>query len=230
MKLRFLLVMGILVCATACTPRQTIKPLENFVRVGLEPGDLVTVTTHDGEVHEFTIKENQGDVLVGEIVRFEVKDLMTIEKHAWSRPKSPCGGDKPLGCSVPLLISLASESHSHYNDVFYDACAQHDYCYRHGQATYGTDRKRCDDEFLRDMQDLCPPAAEGGVGKVFQTLDGSVGSRQTCLSVANDYHFAVSRYGEDKYQTKNSSYCEYNGPPSASDSASAVESPTKITK
>ena len=231
MKLQFrvLLVAGIVACVVGCVPKQTIKPLENFVQVGLEPGDTITAITHSGETHKFEIKEIRGDILIGEDIQLVLKNLKSIEKHAWSKPKSPCGGEKPLGCSIPLLVSLASDSHNHYNGTFYNACAQHDYCYRHGKATYGTNRESCDDEFLLDMQNLCPDAAGSKIGKVLQTLDDSVGSRRTCLSVAKDFYSAVSRYGEDKYQTTNSSYCEYNGPPpcpvSAPQTAPPAENP-----
>ena len=210
---RLMLGAGILVCVAACAPTHTVKPLPDFVQAGLEPGDTITVTTHGGETQKFELKEIRGDILVGENTQFALQDLKSIKKHAWSRPESACGGEKPLGCSMPLLISLASKSHNHYKEKFYDACAQHDYCYGHGLATYGADRKSCDDEFLLDMQNLCPDAATSTFGKVLQTIGDSVESRHTCLTVANDFHFAVRRYGEDKYLTTTSSYCEYNGPP-----------------
>jgi hypothetical protein len=203
----------LLASAVACTPKHSIKPLPDFVSTGLEPGDRVTVATHDGETREFVITEIRRDIVRGENEQFALQDLASIQKHAWKRPKSPCGGEKPLGCSIPLLINLASESHSHYREKFYDACAQHDYCYRHGFASYGLDRKSCDDEFLTDMQKSCPGVPTSKIGKVFGAIDGSLGSRNTCLSVADDFYTAVRRYGDDKYETIASTYCEYNGPP-----------------
>lgn len=197
----------------ACAPQHTVKPLPNFVRVGLAPGDRVTVMTRSGETHEFVIAEIRGDRLVGEGVQLTLSDIVSIKKHAWERPKSPCGGDAPLGCSVPWIISLASEVHGHYKEKFYDACAQHDYCYRHGFASYGFDRESCDEAFLVDMQNLCPKPATGGVGKFFEMLDDSEDSRQACETVANDYYQAVRRYGEERFLTAQSTYCEYDGPP-----------------
>lgn len=224
-------VAAILLCMSACAPTHTIKPLPNFVNAGLEPGDKVTVTTHSGETHEFEIIEIRGDLLVGEKSQFALRDIASIKKHAWSRPESPCGGETPLGCSVPLLVGLVSEAHSHYKGKFYDACAQHDYCYRHGFASYGMNRDRCDSEFLLGMQNLCPDAAVSKFGKVLSVLDGSLDSRRSCLNVASDYHQAVRRYGEEKFQTaSSSSYCEYDGPPLVPVSAPQVSPTAKEPK
>lgn len=199
-------------CLVACAPTHTVKPLPNFVKVALMPGDRVTVTTHDGATHKFVITEIGGNTLSGDNVQFALQDIASLKKHAWTRPESPCGGEKSLGCSVPFLVNVASKSHSRYGKKFYDACAQHDYCYRHGAASYGLDRDTCDDEFLANMQNTCPSAAGTTIGKVFEVFDDSVDSRQTCLSVADDFYSAVRRYGEEKFLTASSTYCEYNGP------------------
>jgi len=210
---RFILVAVSIACAVACTPTHNVKPLPNFVNAGLEPGDHVTVTTHDGKEHEFIITEIRGDVLLGDDAEFALHDIASIHKHAWKRPESPCGGEEPLGCSLPVLVSLASESHRQYREIFYDACAEHDYCYRHGFASYGLDRKSCDDEFLWDMQQSCPDEAGGRLGKVLDALNTSIESRRRCLSVADDFYAAVRRYGEERFATSASTYCEYDGPP-----------------
>lgn len=206
--------LSILVLA-ACAPTHTVKPLPNFVKVGLAPGDRITVITRRGETHEFILDEIRGDRLVGDGVELTLSEIVSIKKHAWSRPESPCGGGEPLGCSVPLLVSLASELHGHYKEKFYDACAQHDYCYRHGFASYGLDREACDEAFLVDMKALCPEPASGGVGKFLEVMDDSVESRQQCETAADDFYAAVRRYGEEGFRTSTSTYCEYDGPPAA---------------
>lgn len=198
----------------ACAPAMhTVKPLPNFVSVGLAPGDTVTVTTRAGTTHEFVIETIRGDVLVSADDEFALADLQDIKKHGGERPKSPCGGEKPLGCSVPLLVSLTSEVHAHYEDIFYDACAQHDYCYRHGFASYGQDRQTCDEEFLEDMLTLCPKGANSDLGRVLEVLSDSPDSRHSCELVADDYFGAVRRFGRERFETTNSTYCEYDGPP-----------------
>lgn len=224
--MRSLVVVG-LVFITACVPTRTVRPLPDFVNAGLEPGDLITVTTTNGEVHEFELQAINGTLLVGNDVQIALEDISSIKKRSWARPTVPCGNQKRLGCSVPLLISIASASHDHYKEVFYDACLQHDFCYGHGLATYGKDRKTCDDEFLKDMQKQCPEPASSKIGKAFEVFDSSVGSRQTCLSVAKDFHFAVDRYGEEKFLSTTSSYCEYDGPPPVKPIASEVTTSPK---
>jgi len=211
--LRLSLVYLLAFAAVACTPLHTVKPLPNFVKEGLTAGDKVTVTTHAGDERELVLTKVRSDALVGDDVEIALIDIATIKKHAWSRPESPCGGEKPLGCSLPLLVSLASELHNHYTEIFYDACADHDYCYRHGAATYGMDRDSCDEAFLNDMQALCPAGATSKVGKVFEVFDDSLDSRQNCETVADDYYNAVRRYGAEKFEAAGSTYCEYNGPP-----------------
>ncbi|MGB5542209.1 MAG: hypothetical protein WBO15_02310 [Gammaproteobacteria bacterium] len=197
----------------ACAPSHNVKPLPNFVEVALDPGDRVTVTTVDGETHEFVITEIRDETIFGESQQIPISDISKLQKRAWSRPASPCGGDKPLGCSLPLVVSIASESHNYYAGKFYDACAQHDYCYRHGYRSYGVSREICDTEFLSDMQASCPPAAGNMVTKAIELMDSSVESRQSCLSVAESYYLAVREFGEDKFEVENSTYCEYDGPP-----------------
>ena len=198
----------------------TVKPLPIFVKVGIAPGDKVTVVTRNGETAEFVVQEVHEDRLTGEGAEYLLRDLVSLKKQAWERPASPCGGEAPLGCSVPWIIALTSEPHGHYQNVFYDACAQHDYCYRHGFASYGVSRAECDEAFLVDMKNLCPKPANGGVGKFLEAIDDSVESRRTCESVADDYYNVVKRYGEDRFLTSTSTYCEYNGPPAHRSSAS----------
>ena len=210
---RWLLGVALLLALAACTPMHTVKPLPDFVSVGLEPGDRIEVTTRGGTTHEVVVEEVRRDRIVGADQEYLLEDLVSIKKAAWERPESPCGGGKPLGCSVPWLVSLASEAHGHYKEKFYDACADHDYCYRHGHASYGLDRRSCDEAFLDDMRALCPDRASSGVGRVLEVFDDSLDSRQTCETVANDFYQAVRRYGADRFETTLSTYCEYDGPP-----------------
>lgn len=197
----------------ACAPKHNVKPLPNFVDAAIEPGDSVEVTTFSGETFEFVVTEVTGEALHGAERRIPIVDIAELKKVAWKRPPSPCGGEKKLGCSVPLLVSLASKEHSHYREEFYDACAQHDYCYRHGARTYGVDREFCDTEFLQNMQMTCPDKSMSIFGTVVQAISNDVKSRSTCLRIANDFHLAARDYGEQHFQADTSSYCEYNGAP-----------------
>ncbi len=200
------------VAVAACAPQHTVKPLPNFVTTALAPGDKVRVVTRDGETATLTLSAVSPAALEGGGRRIELGDIATLKKIAWERPASPCGDQRPLGCSVPWFVHLVSERHSHYADVFYDACTEHDYCYRHGARTYGVERAECDAAFLADMLLLCPEKSDGAFAKALEFLDDSVKSRRVCLAVAEDYHRAVQRYGGEGFRGDASSYCEYDGP------------------
>ncbi|MEO1201510.1 MAG: hypothetical protein AAFX10_02305 [Pseudomonadota bacterium] len=200
------------VAVAACAPQHTVKPLPNFVTTALAPGDKVRIVTRDGVTATLVLSAVSPAALEGDGRRIELGDIATLKKIAWERPDSPCGGQRPLGCSVPWFIHLASERHSHYADVFYDACTEHDYCYRHGARTYGAERVECDDRFLADMLTLCPEKSDGVLTKALELLDDSVESRRVCVAVAQDYHGAVQHYGGEGFRSDTSTYCEYDGP------------------
>lgn len=205
--------LAILAAGVACVPTHVVKPLPNFVKVAIEPGDTVIVTTHSHETIKFVVTEVNEKALHGAERQVELIDIAELRKVSRKRPPSPCGGEEALGCSVPLLVSLASKEHAHYREEFYSACEVHDYCYRHGSRTYGLDREFCDAEFLQNMQMTCPKSSDSTFGYVFEVLDDSIDSRSTCLSVAADFHLAAQDFGEKNFQTVSGSYCEYNGPP-----------------
>ncbi len=206
-------VLAIVVLCVACAPSYNVKPLPNFVDAAIQPGDSVEVTTFSGETYKFVVTEVTDKALHGEERRIPLVDIAELKKVAWKRPPSPCGGKQELGCSVPLLVSLASKEYAHYRTTFYDACAQHDYCYRHGARTYGLNREYCDAEFLRNMQMTCPTKSFSIFGTVVEILNDDVNSRPTCLAIADDFHMAARDFGEKHFQSGASSYCEYSGAP-----------------
>jgi hypothetical protein len=207
-----LAVLVVAAICVACAPMHTVKPLPDFVEAAIEPGDKVRITTVSGEEIEMIVTEVDEKTLHSGERSIALIEIAELKKVAWKRPPSPCGGELPLGCSVPLLVSLASDEYKHYKDEFYDACAQHDYCYRHGHLTYGLGREYCDAEFLENMKNSCPAPSSSKVGKLFEVFNESVGTRRTCLRVARDFHMAAQDFGEKHYQSESSSYCEYNGP------------------
>lgn len=193
-----------------CAPTHNVKPLPDFVNLAIQPGDKVTVTTKSGETTEFVVSEVTNEALIGEDYRVALEDIDALGKTSWKRPPSPCGGEKALGCSVPLPVSLSSDVYRHYSDHFYDACAQHDYCYRHGSRMYGLDRDDCDAEFLHNMRNTCPGPSPSAFGKIMDVM--SKDSRDTCLSTADEFYVVVRKFGESKFETDTSTLCEYNGP------------------
>jgi len=209
--IRKLAILAVLALCFGCAPTHNVKPLPEFVDMAIKPGDKVTVTTKSGETVEFVISDVTNEMLIGENYRVALADIDALGKTSWKRPPSPCGGEKSLGCSVPLLVSLASDVYEHYGRHFHDACAQHDYCYRHGFRTYGLERDACDAEFLENMIKACPAPSRFGIGKLLGPM--SVDSRHTCLSKAEEFYTVVQRYGESDFQSDTGTICEYNGPP-----------------
>ena len=208
--IRNLAKIAVLALCSACAPTHNVKPLPDFVNLAIQPGDKVTVTTKSGETAEFVVTEVTSEALIGTDYRVELTDIEALGKTSWKRPPSPCGGEKALGCSVPLPVSLSSEVYKHYSDYFYDACAQHDYCYRHGFRTYGLDRDACDAELLQNMRIACPAPSQSGFGKIMDVMSHE--SRDTCLAMADNFYVVVRQHGKDKFQTDTSTVCEYNGP------------------
>ncbi len=209
--IRKLAMLAVITLCFGCVPTHNVKPLPDFVNEAIQPGDNVIVTTKTGETIEFVVSEVTNEMLIGENYRVALADIDALEKKSWKRPPSPCGGDRSLGCSVPLLVSLTSDVYAHYRSHFFDACAQHDYCYRHGFRTYGFDRDTCDAEFLENMIKACPEPSRSWLGEVWDAM--GVESRHTCLSTAEEFHAVVRRFGESEFQRDTSTICEYNGPP-----------------
>ncbi|MBT8079471.1 MAG: hypothetical protein KJO31_12900 [Gammaproteobacteria bacterium] len=214
--LRRLMLLSLIACAAGCAQKFTVKPLPNFVDAAIKPGDKVEVTTYGGESWKFEVTGVTKTALHGREHKVRLVEIADLKKIARKRPPSPCGGEKELGCSVPILISMASNEHAHYRERFYDACAQHDYCYRHGSATYGLDRDDCDEEFLVNMQNSCPNQTTSVFGTVVEIMGNSIDSSFTCMRIANDFYTAARDFGEKHFEAKGSSYCEYNGPPGRS--------------
>jgi hypothetical protein len=110
---------------------------------------------------------------------------------------------------VPQWAAVLHESQARYSEFFYPSSEQHDYCYRHGEATYGKSKNVCDSEFLLDMQDQCRPDT---VKEVFMLQAGN--GYTSCGAVALEFYIAVQKYGAGRYRTgAGSTRCEYDGPP-----------------
>ena len=117
---RKLAMLAIITLCFGCAPTHTVKPLPDFVNKAIQPGDKVIVTTKAGETIEFVVSKVTNEMLIGENYRVALADVVELKEVSWKRPPSPCGGDKSLGCSVPLLVSLTSDVHEHYGRHFYD--------------------------------------------------------------------------------------------------------------
>jgi hypothetical protein len=213
---RKLLLLLSLLGMTACTPMHTVRPLPEFVELALEPGDEIVVTLLDGEQFDLTVSAVDAEAIEGDGKRIELANVMDIRKRAWRAPALPCGGEKPVGCSIPWIVQLASETTRHYKDQFHDACVQHDFCYRHGARSYGHTREDCDAEFHKNMLAACPLPARGFIAKAIDALNVGPTSRRVCIETAENFRAATRQFGERYFLTSQSTYCEYDGPPRTS--------------
>ena len=173
----------------------------------IRPGDTVRITTRDGEREKLVVTAVKDDRIVGENGSWLLADIASLEKQSKSPPANPCSPQVPLGCSVPQWAAMLHSSQAHYQEFFYPSCEQHDYCYRHGAATYGKTRSACDYEFLRDMQAQCSP------DNMAELLLQAGENYATCSAVAMEFYQVVDRYGASRFRSSNSSHCEYDGPP-----------------
>lgn len=191
----------------SCAEWWQVRPYPDFVTAEIKSGDKVRFETIDGESDEFHVLSVMHDSIAGEGRTIPLREIAKLEKLSKEPPANPCSPQVPLGCSVPDWAQLLHESQRHFQEYFYPSCEQHDYCYRHGAATYGKSKNACDSEFLFDMQAQCSP-------EDFIDMLALAGDRLIeCRAVVMEFYLAVQRYGANRYQSAKSTYCEYDGPP-----------------
>jgi RHS repeat-associated protein len=105
-------------------------------------------------------------------------------------------GPAPTGAGRNLVRWLASIGQGIGGADFTPACDEHDLCW----GDCDKDRKSCDDQFKKDMEDICRKKFPG---KEFY-LD-----RQWCLNAAKSFHSAVSgRTGTSIHGGARAKHCE----------------------
>jgi hypothetical protein len=197
-------------CLVACSgiaPLKDVRPEPDFISAAIGPEDEVRIETADGRELEFGVTTVEADALVsvdGERIYFS--DIQAIAVRSWEEPAHPCGGGLPVECSLPGVVA-AIPYYSEFQEKFHPSCAQHDYCYRHGRATYGLEQSDCDDRFYADMLGQCEPG--GGLLGLINAVD--LKERAKCRLAADQFYAAVRRYGAKAFQTTTSTYCEYDG-------------------
>ncbi len=196
-----------LLLLSACAQWWQVRPYSDFVRAEIKPGDELRIETRDGGRSKLIVQSTEDDRIVGKHRTILLADIVRLEKRAKSPPANPCSPQVPLGCSVPDWAAMLHDSQSRYGDYFYPSCEQHDYCYRHGAATYGMSKNSCDYQFLQDMQAQCHP------DDLVKLLFESGGNYAECTAVAMEFYLAVQKRGANRFNSATSSYCEYDGPP-----------------
>lgn len=197
----------VLLLTAACStvsPKHEIPPRQDFILAGVQVGDTVEITTANGKQYKFKVTKISGFGIHGGERFIALGDITKLVKRSWIEPGHPCGAGEPVGCSIPEVVRLIEE-YTDQAEKFHPACVTHDFCYRHGHATYGTSRAECDAVFLEQMKESCKGFA--GLG-VLDVKDHSI-----CLVSATQTYEAVRKYGKQHFRTDSSTYCDYNWQP-----------------
>lgn len=186
-------------CSYAPLHDVLVKP--EHIKAGVRPGDTVEIETTEGKTVEFVVTAVTADAVEGDGQRVPISDMQKIGVRSWKEPQHPCGAGEPVGCSIPEVVLVLSDNLLQQADKFHRSCVTHDFCYRHGFATYGIERVECDKTFYQDMQTEC------GSGGALSVLD--VKEYSLCNLAARQTFDAVRRHGEPAFRRSTSSYCEY---------------------
>lgn len=202
--LRTVLIAVVLAQAAGCArtvPSHNIPVRNEYIEAGIQAGDAVEITMVDGEQLAFEVVAIRSNVIVGPDGDVPINDILSIVKRSWTQPVHPCGANEPVGCSIPEVVLLLSDEYSAQAAKFHPACVRHDFCYRHGYATYGDTRELCDEQFLEDMKRSCGAA---GVLNLLNAKEYSL-----CNVAARQTYEAVRRKGEPHFRTTTSTRCEF---------------------
>jgi hypothetical protein len=187
--------------ACSVTPGHDIRPTPDYIRAGVKVGDTLEIETKDGRSIGMVVTEVRASAIASDSEVIDFADIASITKRSWQAPEHPCGGGRPVGCSIPEVVLVLSHDYKRQAGKFQPACVMHDFCYRHGFATYGEDRAACDDDFLAAMKSAC-----SSLGPL-SMLDAK--EFAICQAAALQTFDAVRRYGEPHFLKVGSSYCEY---------------------
>jgi hypothetical protein len=87
--------------ATGCTTLKSLEPVESqAVLSNIKPGDTLRLTTRDGKVREFILKEATDRELVGESERVNLSDITDLERREFSTGKT-------VGLVVGTIVTIA---------------------------------------------------------------------------------------------------------------------------
>jgi hypothetical protein len=97
----FCRILVVFLCMSLSTGCTTLKPLpytdSQSALSLIKPGDEIQLTTRDGKVREFTVKEATAQQLIGESENVNISDITFIEKREFS-------GWKTSGLTVGLFF------------------------------------------------------------------------------------------------------------------------------
>lgn len=201
--IRISLLVLLIVAAAGCskiTPTHNIPVKPDYIHAGVQPGDKIRITSKDGTVHNIEVTAVGKDTIESADMTIYFRDIESIERQSWTEPTHPCGAGQPVGCSIPQVVAVLEQKYMKQAGKFHKACVVHDFCYRHGFATYGVNRAQCDTDFYERMKEECA----GGLG-ILDVKDYSI-----CRVWAKQTYEAVNKHGEPHFRTGTSSTeCEY---------------------
>lgn len=199
MRLSLCIALVSIVVAGGCAlvPTHEIPVREAYILAGVHVDDWVEITMKDGERHKFAVTSVGPNGIGSAEATIPFEDIDRLVKLSWFEPEHPCGGGDPVGCSVPIIFRFSPEF-GQVTDRMEPACDTHDYCYRHGFATYGRTRDECDLAFFEDMSEVCARGYMGAKGYL------------ECLVARVGIYEAVRKYGDDGFRRETSTYCEYD--------------------
>jgi len=206
---------SLLLAGCAYAPEKEIPPHPDYIAAAVDPEDEITIETVDGRRVELVVAEVTPDAVVGtDGTRVSIARMRRLTIRSWTDPEHPCGAGEPVGCSIPAVVTEVSKYHVEYGEKFHSACVHHDYCYRHGYATYGYDQRFCDDRFYADMKAECDDSlvkvALESLADVDKLAEGA-----KCRLAADQFYEAVRRHGHKAFRTTTSTVCEFDWSPPA---------------
>ena len=206
MKTILIIMAAMAVCACAqIAPKHEIPVKPDHINAGIKAGDTVEITTLDGETRKFVVKEVGSNSIEGPTESIPFSQILKLVKRSFTAPTHPCAVGVQVGCSIPEVVLLLSSEYKDQADKFHPACVTHDFCYRHGFATYGASRDECDDTFYENMKASC--------GGAFGFIVGDFEQSAMCNLAAMQTFNVVRTYGDKHYQSTGGSYCEYRDGP-----------------
>ncbi len=103
----FYRVVALVLCVSLATGCTTFKPLETAepqtILEEIKPGDELILTTRDGRIREFKVKEATAQQLVGESEAVNLSDITNIERREFSVLKT---GGLTVGIVGGVFIAL----------------------------------------------------------------------------------------------------------------------------
>ncbi len=132
------------------------------------------------------------------------------------------GGGEGLNCSLPQfaerLFTAPDDPDDHVNHRFRQACVYHDFCYRHGLATYGYTQSDCDRLLQEHSYRICLVAKVSvAVQAGRQDANTTHSAADRCQLEAKRFLFGVAFFGSPNFMGWNeSSFFEFDPSPSRS--------------